>query len=174
MIVAGGVDRFDGGWGSWHLANTIKHATALAAGRPDLAVDVDRCAAVVAAAGPRFDARPMGLVHTDANPWNVLVTASSATWVDWEFSWWADPLYDFIRITFARKYDVGPVPPAFFAGYGDDPRDDPLFDVMALGFHLWMGNEARAAILPDQLTYLTAERYLKDLPHHLARLESHT
>lgn len=175
MIVAGGVEPFEGGWATWHVSNTFDHARRLADARPELRIDVDRCVAVVEAARPLIDARPLGLVHTDANPWNVLVgdAGTGAAWLDWEFAWWADPLYDFVRMCWARKYDVGPIPPAFFDGYGGDPTDDPVFDVYTLGFWLWMGNEARAPLLPLQVTYDSAEAYLRDLAAHLDRLAEH-
>ena len=173
LLVAGGVDAFEGGWSGWHVHNTYDHAVRLSRDRPDLRIDADRCAAVVAAAAPRLDARPVRLIHTDANPWNVLVTAApQATWVDWEFAWLGDPIYDFVRLTFARKRDLGPLPPALFDGYGADPTGDPVFALYELGFHLWMGNEALAPLLPLQATYDTSERYLRDLDSRLARLES--
>ncbi len=174
MIVHGGVEPSGGGLGAWHLESAIRHGYELAAAQPDLAIDVDRCAGVVAAAAPMFDAQPRAVVHADANPWNVLVTPDGgrATWIDWEFAWWSDPLYDFVRLMLARKRDLGPVPTAFFAGYGEDPTGHPLFEVCALGFHLWMANEMRNPLLADRTTYKLSERYLLDLPGHLDRLEA--
>ena len=174
MIVAGGVDAFVGGWATWHVENTRRHADAVARLRPDLPVDVERCVATVERAREHLDARPRRLVHTDANPWNVLVTPGAtpaATWMDWEFAWIADPLYDFSRMTFARKHDLGPLPGALFDGYGGDPRDDVTFDVYALGFHIWMVHEATYPILPLQTTYATADAYVRELPEHLTALE---
>lgn len=174
LLLDGHVDEFVGGWGQWHVRNTGEHAERLAAARPELTIDVDRCVAVVDAARPLIDARPIGLVHTDANPWNVLVRNDSneAVWLDWEFAWIADPLYDFVRMTLARKRDLGPLPSALFEGYGGDPTADPVFDLYALGFHLWMGNEAQAPLLPLQTTYDNAEKYLRNLPWHLSRIEA--
>lgn len=174
LLVAGGVDAFEGGWCGWHVHNTYDHAIRLSRDRPDLRVDADRCAAVVASAADRLDDRPVRLIHTDANPWNVLVTADGgqATWVDWEFAWLGDPVYDFVRLTLARKRDLGPLPPAVFDGYGADPTEDPVFAVYELGFHLWMGNEALDPLLPLQATYDNSESYLREVDSHLSRLES--
>ncbi|HZN13854.1 MAG TPA: aminoglycoside phosphotransferase family protein [Acidimicrobiales bacterium] len=174
MIIGGGrVDAFAGGWAEWNVTNTRHHGEALAAGRPDLGIDVERCVAIVEQARAALDAGPTCLIHTDANPWNVLITPDGrATWVDWEFAWWGDPLYDFVRMTFARKRYLGPLPDAYFEGYGNDPRGSPLFGIYELQFQLWMGHEALAPLLPIQVTYDNAERYLRQLPAHLDRLEA--
>jgi len=171
LLVAGGVEPFADGWARWHVDNTRAHAESLARDRPELAIDVDRCVGVVESARPLLDARPIRLIHTDANPWNVLVTDEQATWVDWEFAWLGDPIYDFARLTLARKRDLGRVPDALFDGYGDDPTRDPVFAVYALGFHLWMANEALSPLLPLQTTYTNAARDLRNLPAHLDTLE---
>jgi aminoglycoside phosphotransferase (APT) family kinase protein len=172
-LTADGVDPFAGGWADWHVENTRHHATMLAASRPELGIDPERCAAVVRAAHPRIGARPIGLLHCDANPWNVMIERESgaAVWIDWEFAALGDPLYDFVRMRWARKRDLGPLPAAFFDGYGGDPTTDVVFDVYTLGFQLWMGNEAVWGQLPLPVTYAAAERYLRSLPEELARLE---
>ena len=168
MLVAGGVDAFDGGWATWHVNNTRDHAQRLASSRPELRVDVERCVAIVESARPLLDARPLAVIHTDANPWNVLVDDDgNATWMDWEFAWFGDPLYDFVRMRWARKHDIGPVPSEFYDGYGGDPTTDVVFDVYTLGFMLWMANEAQAPLLPAQTTYEIAEVYLGGLAGHL-------
>ncbi len=172
MLLDGRVDAFEDGWGEWLIAHVREHATRLDAARPDLAVDVDRCVAVVESARRHLDARPIRLLHNDANPTNVLVDAddTTATWIDWEFAQLGDPLYDFVRLTFGRKRDLGPLPTAAFDGYGEDPRSDPAFELYILGFYLWMANEAREALLPAQATYDAAERYVRHLDEHLDRL----
>jgi aminoglycoside phosphotransferase (APT) family kinase protein len=171
LLVAGGVEAFEDGWARWHVDNTNKHAESLARSRPELDIDVDRCVHIAESAGPLLDARPVRLIHTDANPWNVLVTDEHATWVDWEFAWLGDPIYDFARLTLARKRDLGPVPDALFRGYGGNPTTDPVFEIYVLGFHLWMGNEALSPLLPLQTTYANADRHLRNLSAHLDNLE---
>jgi len=123
-------------------------------------------------ARPLLDSRPVRLIHTDANPWNVLVKGEQATWVDWEFAWLGDPIYDFARLTLARKRDLGPVPDAVFRGYGENPTTNPVFDLYVLGFHLWMSNEALDPLLARQTTYTNADHYLRNLVAHLDNLES--
>jgi aminoglycoside phosphotransferase (APT) family kinase protein len=171
LLIAGGVEPFDGGWSQWHVDNTRTHAESLARDRPELAVDVDRCVQIVEAARPLLDARPTRLIHTDANPWNVLVTERQAIWVDWEFAWLGDPIYDFARLLLARKRDLGPVPDTLFDGYGDNPTTSPVFAVYVLGFHLWMCNEAITPLLPLQTTYRNAEQFVRELSTHLDNLE---
>ena len=101
----------------------------------------------------------------------MLVDNEGAVWMDWEFAALGDPVYDFVRMRWARMHDLGPLPNALFEGYGEDPTTTLAFDVYTLGFQLWMLNEQREGILPLQVTYDAAEEYLRGLPAHLARLE---
>lgn len=172
-LTAGGVIPFDeGSWGAWHRSITAFHAEAAARALPRLPIDPDACVAVVERAAPILDARPRRIVHGDAGPWNALVARTGAgwrcTWLDWEFAQAGDPVWDLMRAALHHRRDIGGIPDAFFEGYGERPSE-PAFSIYALGHHLWMAHD-RFPRDGGWWCVSNAERYLADLPAHLARI----
>lgn len=126
-----------------------------------LGLDVDRVEAVAAALVPVLDARPVRFGHSDANPWNVLVVHRQgrwrlAAWLDWEFAWAADPAYDVMRATVQRYAPIGPVPDAFWAGYGESVDAVGLAAATlhhVLGLHAEVAEGARSPELDHLLAH---------------------
>ena len=175
LVVSGGMAPFEEGtWGAWHVANAFSHATRLAASRPDLRIDVTAIGDVMEWARPLLDARPIRLLHNDPHPWNVLVHPVDgvwrlAAWLDWEFAWAADPQYDLMKNGLQRVSDIGPTPSSFYEGYGSG-LEEPWFSLYALGFHLWMANDAIAGERTNLQSHRAAFAFVADLDAQLARL----
>ena len=154
-------------WGEWHVDNTRRHATEARISDEQRRRAID----LAEVARPLLDAAPRRLIHTDANAWNVLIGPDRrAVWLDWEFAWFADPSYDFVRMVNARKTDIGPTPQAFFDGYGVAGPPQPLHDFYTLGFMLWMHNE-RVHVDRTMHSYDVADAYVADLDRHVEDVE---
>jgi aminoglycoside phosphotransferase (APT) family kinase protein len=182
MVVAGAVSQWpEGSWGGWHVNNTHHHADRVLsrAARRAGGVTVEACVALAEAARAHLDGRPVRPIHSDAHAWNVLVERDGSInsgwrctgWLDWEFSWAADPRYDLMRARNASLADIGPTPKSFERGTGLEP--DELVDaVYDLGFWLWMAGDDLDGTGHLPVAYAQAWRWLKELSAHLRALEN--
>lgn len=164
----------EGSWADWQRANALSHARSLAvSGR--YSIDVGRIDDLFAQAHHLVDERPVRLLHNDPHVWNVLVNEVAGSWrctgwLDWEFAWSGDPAWDVTRLDVFRLKDIGPTPAAFYEGYGAG-RVPVVSDLYELAILMWMANEAATGDMRLLPTYGRADRYLKDLPAQLDRLE---
>lgn len=169
-ITGDGVTSYPGGWGAEQARQFELQARQLAAARGD--VDLERAVRLVTAAAPVLNGRPVGIVHGDAHPWNVLVAPSGTTWrctgiLDWEFACAGDGLVDIVRLEIGRARPLGPPPVDLYAAYRDPPARVAAH-VYRLAFHVWMANDSR--YFAHRPSFDAADRYLSDLHSHLDRL----
>jgi aminoglycoside phosphotransferase (APT) family kinase protein len=176
LIVGDRLDPFpEGSWGRWHAANLAQHASRLAA-RHGSTIPVGRIRQIAEAAVAALNDRPLRLIHNDPHPWNVLAVQdhgrwTCAAWLDWEFAWVGDPVWDLARLDVFRITDIGPTPDAFFDGYGSAP-ESPAYEFYVLAINLWMVNQADDGGTALPPTYAAARKYVRDLPRHLIHIET--
>lgn len=173
-LLAGGPQRRPLPWHERVVADVDAHLAAMLETRPDLEVDVDRVRRLFHEARGLLQARPLRLLHGDAQPWNVLVDHTDGRWVcsailDWEFTELGDPLWDLVRFNRLRRHPVGPSPTAFFEGYCDSGPTE-VWELYELALHLWQAVDVHAWAQPLP-SHRIADEYLTDLPTYLARLE---
>ncbi|HEY7104844.1 MAG TPA: aminoglycoside phosphotransferase family protein [Acidimicrobiia bacterium] len=176
QIVGDRLEPFrEGSWGEWQAANLTQHAARLAA-RHGSAIPVGDLRRVAEAAVDLLDERPLRLIHNDPHPWNVLAVEARgrwkcAAWLDWEFAWVGDPLWDLARLDVFRVTDIGPTPDAFFEGYGSAP-EPPAYEFYVLAINLWMVNQSDDGSTALPATFAAARTYVRDLARHLVRIET--
>lgn len=171
-ITGEGVTPYDGGWGAEQARQFQFQADQLAAARAELRPGLDRATRLVAAAVPVLNQRPVGVMHGDAHPWNMLVAPNGTTWhctgiLDWEFARAGDGLVDVVRLDIGRARPLGPPPVDLYTAYGDHSARVAT-RIYHLAFHVWMANDSRH--FDHRPSYDNAERYLRALDSHLDRL----
>lgn len=110
---------------------------------------------------------PLGAVHGDVSPENVLSTPTGPRWIDLDFACAGPREYDLAAVV--RRYAAGELADAdyraFVLGYGADLRGwpglallDELCALSGLGFRLWLDRAAGRASgwLDDELERLSA------------------
>ena len=123
-------------------------------------IDISHLENVLLPAVPLLNASPVGLLHNDPHPWNVLVHRvngqwTCSAWLDWEYAWSGDPVWDLVRMDLFRMKPIGPTPAAFYEGYGSRPQE-PNRSIYELSIYLWMANQYLDHI-DESLTKIRAE-----------------
>jgi len=126
--------------GVYHQDEALGHLARLERARPDLGA-LDRLRAAVLEAGPLYERAPLALCQFDAHLWQFLVASVGRGWVctavlDWENADFDDPDFDLAQLDGFRFAPAGPVPAAFFEGYGRTP-DSPLYWLYRLERAAW-------------------------------------
>ena len=137
--------------------------------------------AVQAAAGP-LRAAKTALGHGDIHMWNVLVSASAVTLVDWDSPRVCDPAMEVgLLDKHASLFNGKGLPESFFEGYGHPPTE-PNTSVHRVVQTLnwatssdWAEFEADPGLSDELKRRARTWRpvlvdYLRDLPHHIHRL----
>lgn len=173
-ITGDGGTPYDGGWGAEQARQFELRAGQLAAVRADLGPGLERAMRLVTEAMPVLDQRPVGLVHGDAHPWNMLVAPSGTTWrcsgiLDWEFASAGDGLVDVVRLDIGRVRPLGPPPVDLYAAYREHSARVAA-RVYHLAFHVWMADDSR--YFDHRPSFDNAERYLRELGSHLDELSA--
>jgi aminoglycoside phosphotransferase (APT) family kinase protein len=171
-IVRDRVQPFVGGWAQWVLADLANDLTWLQAALGVPSISWSHLEGVVAAAVAALAEAPVRLIHNDALPQNVLVTPGAdgwycSGWLDWEFARAADPDWDVGTFDFRP---AGLVPPAFYEGYGEPPREPAasIYDLLMATWRTRVELERRSDwIWPPQQARIG---YLRSLPSHIDRL----
>lgn len=176
FVSDGGVVPFpEGSFGGFHRDRLVRYANEVARLAPELRVDPIRIAGLAESARPVIDATRLVLGHGDSHAWNVLVTEDAdgrwrlSGWLDWEFAWVGDAAWDHMRMMVQRFANFGPIPDAWWEGYGTRPPELNLA-VAVLHFMLWKALDHFAGI--DSRDAEIALTWLTDLPTHLDDLEA--
>ena len=146
LIVGKRIKPFEeGSWGDFHCHQAMRHAESLLKRDPQLRFDLASMKRVLKQAVPLLNERPLVLLHNDPHPWNVLVHEEAgqwrcSAWLDWEYAWSGDPIWDLARLKIFRLKPIGPTPPAFYEGYGNEPKD-PEWLIYELSIYLWMADQ---------------------------------
>ncbi len=179
VIVGERVQPFEeGSWGDFHFHQAIQHANHLLKRDLGLRFDLASMKSVLKQAVPLLNESPVVLLHNDPHPWNVLVHEAAgrwtcSAWLDWEYAWSGDPVWDLVRTDLFRLKRIGPAPDAFYEGYGAFPRE-PNRSIYELSIYLWMANQyldgevdGERVLMP---TYEAAMRYLEQIDESVARI----
>jgi aminoglycoside phosphotransferase (APT) family kinase protein len=163
-------------WGRWMMALLLGQAERLR-DRHGVKLDLARLRRVAEQAVPLLDEHEPCLLHNDPHVWNVLVDDTGAGWycsgwLDWEYAWVGDPVWDLTRLDTWRKRPIGPTPAAFWDGYGAGFAE-PNYSLYLMSICLWQAGDQ----LTDRSANPTETRkrslmYLADLEFHLAQLEA--
>ena len=181
VIVGEGVQPFEeGSWGDFHYHQATRHAINLLKRDMGFSYDLGSMKRVLKQAIPVLNERPLVLLHNDPHPWNVLVHEvaghwTCSAWLDWEYAWSGDPVWDLARLDLFRLKPIGPTPAAFFEGYGKTPKD-PEWTIYELSIYLWMANQyldgevdKERVLMP---TYEAAMQYLGRVDEAVKRIDS--
>jgi aminoglycoside phosphotransferase (APT) family kinase protein len=161
--------------GLYHYEEALAHLGRLSRSRPDLP-PLRPLQEIVAEALPLYEQAPIVLCQYDVHLWQFVLRRASGGWtctaiLDWEHADLDDPDWDLAQLDVFRFEEVTETPPAFFTGYGREPRT-PLYrlyrgeraawtlDAYALGQD-WLALSARPA-----------ERYLRSLLNEPERLRT--
>ena len=179
VIVGERVQPFDeGSWGDFHYHQSIRHAVNLLKRDMGLRFDLASMKHVLKQAIPVLNERPLVLLHNDPHPWNVLVNEAvghweCSAWLDWEYAWSGDPIWDLARLDLFRLKPIGPTPTAFFEGYGIAPKD-PEKTIYELAIYLWMADQYLEGEVDEERilmpTYEAAMRYLERIDEAVERI----
>ena len=179
VIVGERVQPFEeGSWGDFHFHQAVQHAENLLKRDLGLRFDLASMKSVLKQAVPLLNESPAVLLHNDPHPWNVLVHEvagrwTCSAWLDWEYAWSGDPVWDLVRADLFRLKRIGPTPDAFYEGYGSSPRE-PNRSIYELSIYLWMANQyldgevdGDRVLMP---TYEAAMRYLEKIDESVERI----
>lgn len=179
LIVGERVRPFEeGSWGEFHYHQAVRHAENLLKRNLELRLDLASMKRVLKRAVPLLNERPLVLLHNDPHPWNVLVHEeagqwSYSAWLDWEYAWSGDPVWDLARLEIFRLKPIGPTPPAFYDGYGNTPND-PEWSIYDLSIYLWMADQYLEGEVDDvrvlMPTYEAAMQYLGRIDEVVERI----
>jgi aminoglycoside phosphotransferase (APT) family kinase protein len=176
VIVGSRVEPAADTWGNWMMAALAGHARCLYQ-RHRVKFDLSRLTSVVERAAPVLNAHEPSLLHNDPHVWNVLVHDSGAGWrcsgwLDWEYAWVGDPVWDLTRLDVWRDVPSGSTPEAFWEGYGERPKE-PNYSLYLMSLYLWQANVQLSDRSPDPTeTQTKALEYVGELDRHVADLEA--
>ena len=163
-------------WGHWMVALLLGHAERLR-DRYEVELDLARLRRVAEQAVPLLEDHEPCLLHNDPHVWNVLVDDTGAGWhcsgwLDWEYAWVGDPVWDLTRLDTWRKRPIGPTPEAFWDGYGAG-LVEPNYSLYLMPICLWQaGDQLMDRSASPTVTRTRSLAYVADLEHHLAQLEA--
>ena len=152
-----GIRAPDASRGLFHYEEALTHLDAIGA-KPLIEL--------VEAARPLYEQAPLVLCQYDAHLWQFRLIRRGGRWectaiLDWEHADLDDPDWDLAQLDVFRFEPVGPVPPAFFRGYGRSPTS-PLYTLYRIERAAWvLAAHARGAAWLDGSVPL-AERVLVD------------
>ena len=131
--------------------------------RGSVALDVDELQALIEEALPALNDHEPCLLHNDPHAWNVLVVESAdgwrcSGWLDWEYAWVGDPVWDLARLDLWRMAPIGDTPDSFWEGYGRRPVE-PSRSVYEMSLCLWQAAEGLAS--PQESRTETQRRALE-------------
>ncbi len=179
VIVGERVQPFEeGSWGDFHFHQAIQHANHLLKRDVGLHFDLPSMKNVLKQAVPLLNESPVVLLHNDPHPWNVLVNEvaghwTCSAWLDWEYAWSGDPVWDLVRTDLFRLKRIGPTPDAFYEGYGAFPRE-PNRSIYELSINLWMADQYLDGEIDEERvlmpTYEAAMQYLGRIDEAVVRI----
>lgn len=176
VIVGERVERAAETWGHWMMYNLLGHAEQLHK-RPEVRFDLSRLRSVAERAVPLLNDHEPCLLHNDPHVWNVLVQDSAAGWqcsgwLDWEYAWVGDRMWDLTRLDMWRTKPIGPTPDALWEGYGARLKE-PNYSLYLMSLYLWQASEqlSEPSAEPTE-THTRALEYLGDLERHVVNLEA--
>ncbi len=161
VVVGENVQPFEeGSWGNFQFHQVLLHAENLRKRGYGIRIDISHLENVLLPAVPILNVSPTVLLHNDPHPWNVLVHRvngqwTCSAWLDWEYAWSGDPVWDLVRMDLFRMKPIGPTPAAFYEGYGSRPQE-PNRSIYELSIYLWMANQYLDHI-DESLTKIRAE-----------------
>ena len=159
--------------GPYHYDQALANLAQLAGARSDL--PVLSLGPLIESARPLYDSAPLALCQYDTHLWQFLLVEESGRWrcsaiLDWEHADLDDPDWDLAQLDVFRFAPTGPVPPAFFEGYGRRPRS-PLYELYRLERLAWLLHAHARGVGWVGLSVPLAEARLHELLAEPARLQ---
>jgi aminoglycoside phosphotransferase (APT) family kinase protein len=161
--------------GPYHYGQALANLAQLAGARSDLR-PVLSLGPLIESARPLFDSAPLALCQYDTHLWQFLLVEERGRWrcsaiLDWEHADLDDPDWHLAQLdVFRFAAPTGPVPPAFFDGYGYRPRS-PLYELYRLERVAWLLHAHTRGVGWVGLSVPLAEAWLHELLAEPTRLQ---
>lgn len=168
-----GIRAPDASRGLYHYEEAVANLGRLARSRPDLP-PLRPLQEIVADALPIYEQAAIVLCQYDVHLWQFVLGRAGGAWtctaiLDWEHADLDDPDWDLAQLDVFRFEEVPETPPAFFTGYGREPRS-PLYRLYRVERACWTLDAYARGQDWLALSTRSAERYLRSLLDEPERL----